>query len=119
MPGGDDGGDLLYVAVGLWVENAVVLLHHPASPAITSGTAAPGSQAEAAARALGGGTSSTSSRGGGGESGAEAWGGMRVACRLELGEQQPRSLAALDVGGRCVFLAGTSQGQVRGQGIAG
>jgi hypothetical protein len=37
---------------------------------------------------------------------------LQAVCRLELGEQQPRSLAGLNVDGRSVLLAGTSQGQV-------
>ncbi|KAI8476078.1 MAG: hypothetical protein J3K34DRAFT_516759 [Monoraphidium minutum] len=62
----------LLLAVGLWVDNAVLLMAWP-------------------------------SAGGG---------GLAAVARLELGEQQPRSLAALDVAGRTVLLAGTSQGQV-------
>ncbi|KIZ02826.1 hypothetical protein MNEG_5133 [Monoraphidium neglectum] len=71
-PASGSAGELL-VAVGLWVENAVLLLRwHAAGP---------------------------------------GGGGLQPVGRLELWEQQPRSLAALDVAGRCVLLAGSSQGQ--------
>ena len=76
-------GPAFVVAAGLWVENAVLLLGWPGD--------GPGGDACAAGPAAG---------------------GLPALCRLELGDQQPRSLAALDVAGRRVLLAGTSQGRV-------
>jgi hypothetical protein len=91
-----DGTGLL-VAAGLWVENAVMLLKWPAA-----------------------GGDEQHSSGGAGHPAL-----LEPACRLELDDEQPRSLAALDVAGRTVVLAGTSKGQVgcvaraAGQGAAG
>ena len=87
----------LLVAAGLWVENAVVLLRWPAAHGGASGESGCG------------GTPGT------GQHPVL----LEPVCRLELGGQQPRSLAVLDVAGRTVLVAGTSQGQVRGGGMAG
>lgn len=96
QPGGNGGSDVggsggdgaPLVAVGLWVDNSVLLLRWP----------------------TGGGGGAPEARSGGG-----GWGAFGApVCRLELWEQQPRSLAALEVAGRRVLLAGTSQGQVGG-----